>query len=93
MEEKKSESGHIFTLEQRNHGMVTGVQDVRSFDETEILLLTTAGKIMIKGERLHVRQLNLEEGEVELEGRVDSIVYMAKGTEKNGQSVLKRMFR
>jgi sporulation protein YabP len=71
---------------------MTGVQDVKSFDETEILLLTCAGRLLIKGEKLHVRALDLGKGEVEIEGRVDSLTYLSKNVEKGGQSILKRMF-
>ncbi len=73
--------------------MVDGVQDVKSFDETEIQLTTSAGKMIIKGEKLHVCQLNLDKGEVELEGRIDSMSYLSKNLERDGQSFLKRMFR
>lgn len=93
MEERKTDTVHKFTLSQRSHGLVTGVQDVKSFDETEILLTTSSGKMAIKGEKLHVCQLNLEKGEVEIEGRVDHLSYMSKNVEKDGQSVLRRMFR
>jgi sporulation protein YabP len=93
LEDKQPESIHKLILTQRSSGIVTGVVDVQSFDETEILLTTCAGKLAIKGEKLHVRQLNLEKGEVEIEGRADSLQYMSKNVEKGGESLLKRMFR
>ena len=79
--------------ENRQGGRITGVRDVNSFDEKEILLFTDAGKLVIKGEQLHVKQLNLEKGEVDLEGRVDSLTYLSKNTDKKEESLLKRMFR
>lgn len=93
MEEKRTENVHKLVLSQRSNAMLNGVQDVKSFDETEILLTTSAGKMIIKGEKLHVFQLNLEKGEVEIEGRVDSITYMSKNIERDRKSVLKRMFQ
>ena len=62
---------HSLMLENRQGGRITGVKDVKSFDEKEILLFTQAGKLVIKGEQLHVKQLDLEKGEVDLEGKVD----------------------
>ena len=47
----------------------------------------------IKGERLHVKRLNLEKGEADIEGEVNSITYLSKSTEKKEESLLKRMFR
>ena len=93
MEEKRVLPRHKLILEERAEGTVTGVTDVHSFDESQILLVTEGGKLLIKGEKLHVKQLDLEKGEVELEGRADSLTYLSKNTEKNGESLWKRMFR
>ncbi|MDD7218682.1 MAG: sporulation protein YabP [Clostridia bacterium] len=93
MEEKKVISTHKLILEDRQGGTITGVRDVNSFDEKEILLFTQAGKLVIKGEQLHVKRLNLEKGEVDLEGKIDSLTYLSKSTDKKDESLLKRMFR
>ena len=80
MEEKQPAGVHRFSLENRRN-------------ENEVLLLSEAGKILLKGEQLHVRNLNLEKGEAEVEGRVDSLLYLTKNTHKKDESILKRMFR
>ena len=49
MEDKKILSPHSLMLENRQGGRITGVKDVKSFDEKEILLFTQAGKLVIKG--------------------------------------------
>ncbi len=51
MEEKKILSTHSLMLENRQNGRITGVKDIKSFDEKEILLFTQAGKLVIKGEQ------------------------------------------
>lgn len=84
---------HRLSLDDRKSGAMTGVRDVSSFDEKEILLLTAEGKLLIKGEQLHVKRLNLEKGEVDIEGRVDSLTYLSKNADKKEESLLKRMFR
>ena len=82
MEEKQPAGVHRFSLENRRKAVITGVQDIHSFNENEVLLLSEAGKILLKGEQLHVRNLNLEKGEAEVEGRVDSLLYLTKITHK-----------
>ena len=82
MEDKKILSPHSLMLENRQGGRITGVKDVKSFDEKEILLFTQAGKLVIK-----------EKGEVDLEGKVDSLTYLSKNTDNREESFLKRMFR
>lgn len=93
MEEQRLLSSHKLMLENRQQGTVTGVRDVSSFDEKEILLVTEAGKLLVKGEQLHMKRLNLEKGEVDLEGKVDSLTYLSKNMDKKEESLLKRMFR
>ncbi|CUO42047.1 sporulation protein YabP [Blautia obeum] len=93
MEEKKILSTHSLMLENRQNGRITGVKDIKSFDEKEILLFTQAGKLVIKGEQLQVKQLDLEKGEVDLEGKVDSLTYLSKNTDNRDESLFRRMFR
>lgn len=49
MEEKKSAAIHKLMLERQKGGTITGIRDVISFDEKEILLHTEDGKLSIKG--------------------------------------------
>ena len=93
MEEKKILSTHSLMLENRQNGRITGVKDIKSFDEKEILLFTQAGKLVIKGEQLQVKQLDLEKGEVDLEGKVDSLTYLSKNTDNRDESLFRRMVR
>ena len=93
MEEKQSAGVHRVLLEIRKKAVITGVQEIHSFNENEVLLLSEAGKILLKGEQLHVRKLNLEKGDAEVEGRVDSLSYLTRNAHKKDESILKRMFR
>ena len=72
------EGSHKLMLERRHPGTITGVRDVTSFDEKEIRLVTEEGKLSVRGEGLHVKQLDLQKGEVELQGRIDQLVYLNK---------------
>ena len=93
MEEKQSAGVHRVLLGNRKKAVITGVQEIHSFNENEVLLLSEAGKILLKGEQLHVRKLNLEKGDAEVEGRVDSLSYLTRNAHKKDESILKRMFR
>ena len=93
MEEKQPAGVHCFSLENRRKAVITGVQDIHSFNENEILLQTEAGKVQIKGEQLHVKSLDLEKGEAEIEGKVNSVSYLTKNAQKKEEPLLKRMFR
>ena len=86
MEEKQSAGIHRVLLENRKKAVITGVQEIHSFNENEVLLLSEAGKILLKGEQLHVRNLNLEKGDAEVEGRVDSLSYLTRNAHKKDES-------
>ena len=76
MEENKAISkSHKVTLTNRRNGSLTGILDVLSFDISEILLETEQGMLHVKGKDLHVNRLNLEKGEVDIEGTVESFSY------------------
>ena len=59
----------------------------------DLSLQTEAGKVQIKGEQLHVKSLDLEKGEAEIEGKVNSVSYLTKNAQKKEEPLLKRMFR
>ncbi len=75
MEENKLTKSHKIILSNRKNGSFTGVLDVISFDISEILLETEQGMLNVKGKDLHVNRLNLEKGEVDIEGVIDSLSY------------------
>ena len=94
MEEKQYAKAHKLLLSNRRTGTISGVTDVISFDIAEILLETEQGMLTIKGADLHVNRLTLEKGEVDIEGRIDSMVYSeVTDFHKAGASILGRLFK
>ena len=89
MEEKKGAT-HSLHLEQRSRGMITGVTEMKSFDEENILMETSQGTLEIRGSSLHVCRLELDKGEAEIEGKVDSLIYTQGKNGKKKGSLLKR---
>ena len=71
---------HTLNMSERRHAVITGVADVSSFHENEIVLRVDGGEMVIGGEGLHVGKLLLEEGRLDVEGRIDSVVYEAPRT-------------
>ena len=89
-----SKKPHKLMLTNRKNCTINGVNDVLSFDVSEILLETEQGMLMIKGNELHVSRLTLEKGEVDIEGRIDSIAYSeVTDFHKAGASLLGRLFK
>ncbi|BAS29399.1 sporulation protein YabP [Limnochorda pilosa] len=84
---------HELHLLQRQHLQVTGVADVESFDEKEIVLRTEMGGLLIQGAGMHIAELNVESGLLLVKGEVQQLQYLGEGSAQKGRNLLKRLFR
>ena len=82
------QAAHRLELIGRDRLTVSGVEDVERFDETGIIMSTSAGTLVITGEDLHIGKLSLDGGELHVDGRVDSVSYEDDGAGRGG--VLRR---
>lgn len=90
MEEERRSGNHLLSVENRRQLMASGVLDVDRFDEKAVVVLTNLGVLTVEGEDLHINRLNVESGEIAIEGEIDRLQY-ADLKEKGG--VLKGLFR
>ena len=77
-------SVHRLELVGRERLVVSGVEDVDRFDETGIVMSTTAGTLVVTGEDLHIGKLSLDGGELHVDGRIDSVTYEDEGQGRGG---------
>lgn len=82
---------HKLTLVDRTRLEVTGVEEVESFDESEIIMSTTRGELTVRGEGLHIETLSLDGGALKVDGTVESLTYEDKREASGG--LLSRLFR
>ncbi len=75
---------HSLRLEGRERLEVRGVTDVMSFDEQAVVLNTVCGTVSVEGAALHIHILNIDEGIVAMDGRVDSVVYSETDRDDKG---------
>ncbi len=95
MDEKQPvQKNHKVSLNARSSATITGVKDVLSFDAGEVLLETEQGILMLRGNDLHVNRLTLEKGEVDVDGKIDSLTYSdSNNYGKSGESLISRLFK
>ena len=94
MEEKVGGRPHRLMMEDRGKMSMTGIVDVISFDEDQVVLDTDKGLLTIKGKDLCVSRLTLDKGEVDVDGQADSLVYSSNvSLRRSGESLLSRLFR
>ena len=87
-------NSHKISLTSRKRALLLGIKDVRSFDSGEVILETTQGILTIKGQELHINRLLLERGEVDVDGKVDSMIYSEDNSlSKKTGSIIERLFK
>ncbi|MDO4175628.1 MAG: sporulation protein YabP [Eubacteriales bacterium] len=82
---------HDLSLQDRQKMAVSGVNEVINFDENQVMIDTSLGTLIIRGNSLHVDQLSLDSGELRLTGRIDIMEY--DDTTAAGGGFLRRLFQ
>ncbi len=94
--EKKNEpqnvkKPHSLILENRRTLTATGVSNVDSFDDETVVASTELGDMTVRGGKLHIDRLDLETGELTLDGEISSITYTENRS--SGGGMFSRLFK
>lgn len=73
--EGAARSAHTLAIDRRRRASITGVTDVCSFHETEVVLKIDSGVMILTGQGLHIAKLLLEDGRLEVDGHIDGVIY------------------
>ena len=80
-------------LENKETLNVTGVEGVDNFNDETVLLLTNKGRLTIKGERLNISKLNVDEGKLIVKGDINSLIYSEYEGQREKASLIKKLFK
>lgn len=69
------ETPHNVVLEDCRSVSVTGVAEVMSFDENQVVMDTDHGVLTVDGAGLHVEKLSLDIGELAIAGQINGLFY------------------
>lgn len=75
---------HTVILNERNELKISGVTDVDSFDEEKVVAYTDLGELIISGDELHISRLDVESGDLSIEGNIVSMVYAGSQAKSKG---------
>ena len=87
----KADLPHNIIMENRTKITVSGVENAESYNETEIILHTSKGVLIIKGESLNLSKLSLDSGEITVGGRINTLEYVEP--KPSGGSFFGRLFK
>lgn len=93
IERPMNKSPHKIVIDSRTKVVITAVEDMDSFNENEVILLSNHGFITITGEDLHISKLNLDDGQLVVEGKIQSIDYADHEEERAKHGVFSKMFK
>lgn len=86
---------HTLMLVNREHMEISGVTNVNTFDEKEIIIESRLGYLYIHGQDMHVSSLNLDDGKVSVDGNINSIEYKAQSGDikMRGKNIIQRLLK
>ena len=85
MNDIREKGAHSFTSKSREGIQILGVNDVVSFDEQGVVLESICGNMAVDGENLHITELNITDGCVEIQGKINGVYYFEeKAVQKRG---------
>lgn len=89
IEEKKSN----LIMESRKRLALSGVTDVVSFNEENIMLDTNQGALLIRGNGLKMNKLDVQNGEVTITGCINSFNYTGTESKRDKESIISKLFK
>jgi sporulation protein YabP len=84
---------HKVVIDSREKVVITAVEDVDSFNENEVILLSNHGFITVSGEDLHISRLSLDDGQLIVTGKIQSLDYADHEEQRAKRGVFSKMFK
>lgn len=78
---------HDVVIKSRNRIELSGISDVSSYDEKEIIAQTSKCGVTIEGEGLKIERFNSENGELIVNGLINGLYYFGKDPQKKKKSI------
>ncbi len=79
-------------INQRQRAHLDGIEEVESFTESEIVALSSLGRILIEGEEMHIDNFSTESGGLDIHGRINGVYYMDE-KKAAGKGIFSRLTR
>ncbi len=85
---------HTITMVERKSFVTSGVKKIENFDDTQFLIDTVMGFLLVKGEQLELIKLDTLQGTISIKGIINNLTYLDENTKKDKEnSIFSRLFR
>ena len=89
----RTQKEHAVKLNNRKELEITGVKEVDSFDNEEFLLETVMGFLIIRGQNLQLKNLDVTEGVVSIKGKIYEFSYVDEQQQEKAKGFFSKLFR
>ena len=89
----KTERNHDVKINNRKEMEINGVKEIDSFDNEEFLLETVMGYLIIRGQNLQLKNLNVDEGVVSIKGKVYDLSYVDEHGQEKAKGFFSKLFK
>lgn len=81
------------TLDNRKNLKISGVKKIISLNPHEFLLDTILGILNIKGNNLEMQMFDVDKGNINITGNIDSLVYCNKQQKEKEKGFIQKLFK
>ena len=89
----RAQVDHHLTMHNRRTLEINGVKEVDSFDNEEFLLQTVMGYLIVRGENLQMKNLDVEEGNVAIKGKIYELSYLDENHGEKAKGIFSKLFK
>lgn len=89
----RGQADHQVKMNNRRNLEITGVKEVDSFDAEEFLLQTSMGYLVVRGQNLQMKNLDVDQGIVTIKGKVYEISYLDEQHGEKAKGFFSKMFK
>ena len=80
-------------LNDRKKISLSGLKKLVSFDPEEFVMETNLGPLVLKGNNLEIVKLDIIDGNLQIKGKINSLVYSDGKDSKKDNSILAKLFK
>ena len=84
---------HNVRMNNRKEMEISGVKEVDSFDNEEFLLETVMGYMIIRGQNLQLKNLDVGSGAVSIKGKIYELSYVDGESQEKAKGFFSKLFK
>ncbi len=94
LESSLNSYNHSITMVERKTFVTSGVKKIENFDDSQFLIDTVMGFLLVKGENLELIKLDTLQGTISIKGLINSLNYLDDSSKKEkDNSIFNRLFK